>query len=54
MCFSKQIYSDSDPFSYFVRYFQPLEIFHLNVQSFEVVSRYRNAQHQVTENICDL
>ena len=30
------------------------EIFNLNFQSLEVVSRYRDTQLQVTENLCDL
>ena len=30
------------------------ELFNLNLQSLEVVSRYRDPQIQVTENLCDL
>ena len=37
-------------------YVNPLstQIFNLNFQSLEVVSRYRDTQLQVTENLCDL
>ena len=30
------------------------ELFNLNFQSLEVVSRYRDPQLRVTENLCDL
>ena len=33
---------------------QSTELFNLNSQSLEVVSRYRDTQLQVTENVCDL
>ena len=33
---------------------QNTEIFNLNFQSIEVVSRYTDTQLQVTENLCDL
>ena len=31
-----------------------IELFNLNFQSLEVVSRYRDQQLQVAENVCDL
>ena len=31
-----------------------LELFNLNFQSLKFVSRYRDTQLQVTENLCDL
>ena len=30
------------------------DLFNLNFQSLEVVSRYRDTQLQVTKNVCDL